>query len=197
MRIGILAYGSLINDPKVEIENLTAERRSGIRTPFRIEFARSSKTRDGAPTLVPVDSGGSYVEAMLLILREGTTVEVATDILYRREINKVNLPVKYKPDPSKKDQVYIDHLRDVFGVDRVIYTRINPNIDSPTSDRLAELAIDSAREKAGKERRDGISYLIETKRCGIRTVLSDDYERKILEKTDSKTLEEAWKKLAQ
>jgi len=53
--IGILAYGSLIEEPGKEIEPLIRERRKGIKTPFSIEFARSSSTRDGAPTLVPVE----------------------------------------------------------------------------------------------------------------------------------------------
>ena len=51
--IGILAYGSLIDDPGREIEPLIIRRLKGVETPFQIEFARSSSTRDGAPTLIP------------------------------------------------------------------------------------------------------------------------------------------------
>src|SRR5262249_52648561 len=50
--IGILAYGSLINDPGVEIEPLIVERIS-TRTPFPVEYARLSKSRGGGPTVVP------------------------------------------------------------------------------------------------------------------------------------------------
>ena len=61
-RIGILAFGSLIDEPGKVIGPLIRERISGIPTPFSIEFARSSSTRSGAPTLIPVDIGGSPVE---------------------------------------------------------------------------------------------------------------------------------------
>lgn len=66
--VGILAYGSLIEEPGVEIEPLIVERQQGIETPFPVEFARSSDTRQGAPTLVPVDQGGSLVPAEVLVL---------------------------------------------------------------------------------------------------------------------------------
>lgn len=196
MRIGILAYGSLIHYPGDEIEELVVERRTGIRTPFRVEFARKSNNRNGAPTLVPVVVGGSYIEATLLILREGTTLESARDILYRREIGQEGKKNKrYLPDPSKENQVYVELLPDTFGLDYVLYTRIKANIDPLTANNLAELAIKSAKTEAGKECKDGISYLIKVKKYGVRTVLSDDYERKILEKTNTLTLEEAWKKI--
>ena len=39
--IGILAYGSLIEDPGTEIKPIIRERKEGITTPFSIEFARS------------------------------------------------------------------------------------------------------------------------------------------------------------
>ena len=52
--IGILAYGSLIDDPGDEIKPLVKQKIEGVETPFAIEFARSSKSRNGAPTLIPV-----------------------------------------------------------------------------------------------------------------------------------------------
>ena len=193
MKIGILAYGSLIDKPGDEIEELIVERRSGVRTPFRVEFAHKSEKRDGAPTLVPVDTGGSYVEATLLILREDTTLEYARDILYRRETSHVGKKDKhYLPDSSKENQVYVEFLLDTFGVEYVLYTRIRADIDPPTPDNLADLAIESAKKESGKERRDGINYLIDVKKYGIRTILSDKYEQKILEKTNTTTLKEAW-----
>ena len=67
--IGILAYGSLGDDPGAEIGSLVAERIGGVRTPFRVEFARQSRTRGGAPTLVPVSEGGASVEAKVLVLK--------------------------------------------------------------------------------------------------------------------------------
>lgn len=47
--VGILAYGSLIEEPGKEIEPRIIRRINDIETPFPIEFARSSKSRGGAP----------------------------------------------------------------------------------------------------------------------------------------------------
>jgi hypothetical protein len=52
-KIGILAYGSLIDNAGEEIAPLIVERIECF-TPFKIEFARLSSTRSNAPTLVPV-----------------------------------------------------------------------------------------------------------------------------------------------
>ena len=57
--VGILAYGSLIDDPGSEIGEVIADVISDIETPFSVEFARSSSTRSGAPTLIPVEAGGA------------------------------------------------------------------------------------------------------------------------------------------
>ncbi len=54
--VGILAYGSLIDDPGAEIEPVIL-RRIDCRTPFKVEFARASESRKGGPTLVPYDIG--------------------------------------------------------------------------------------------------------------------------------------------
>jgi len=54
-----LAYGSLIDDPGSEIQPVIARLIEGVETPFKVEFARSSEKRDGAPTLVPVKEGGA------------------------------------------------------------------------------------------------------------------------------------------
>jgi len=43
--IGILAYGSLIEDPGSEINPLISEHQT-VETPFCIEFARSSSSRN-------------------------------------------------------------------------------------------------------------------------------------------------------
>ena len=50
--VGILAYGSLIAEPGVEIGSLIV-RRIDILTPFSVEYARFSATRGGRPTAVP------------------------------------------------------------------------------------------------------------------------------------------------
>ena len=52
-KVGILAFGSLIHDPGSELKPKIAMRTRGM-TPFGVEYGRySSKTRGGAPTLVP------------------------------------------------------------------------------------------------------------------------------------------------
>ncbi len=66
--IGILAFGSLIDSPGAEIEAALAGRRVNVRTPFGVEFARSSTKRGGAPTLVPLKQGGTPVLAQILLV---------------------------------------------------------------------------------------------------------------------------------
>lgn len=76
-RVGILAYGSLIEEPGMEIEPLICERKERIETPFSIEFARSSSSRCGAPTVVLVESGGCRVHATILVLDSAVSLEKA------------------------------------------------------------------------------------------------------------------------
>jgi cation transport regulator ChaC len=81
--VGILAYGSLIADPREEIQNATIAVKKEIMTPFRLEFARASRTRCGAPTLVPVDIGGAQVRGWIFLL--DVPEEEAANRLWRRE----------------------------------------------------------------------------------------------------------------
>ncbi len=85
MTVGIVAFGSLLDEPGAELEARIARRIEGIETPFAVEFARSSRTRDGAPTLVPVRVGGAPLPAAVLILDEAVDEQLARDLLYRRE----------------------------------------------------------------------------------------------------------------
>lgn len=62
--IGILAYGSLINNPGDELAPLIIERIPCM-TPFNVEYARLSLTRDNAPTLIPVQGEGSSTSRSL------------------------------------------------------------------------------------------------------------------------------------
>ncbi|MEW8558205.1 MAG: hypothetical protein AB2588_09470 [Candidatus Thiodiazotropha sp.] len=91
----ILAYGSLIADPGWEIEEVCTGTIKGMTTPFPIEYARSSAGRGGAPTLVPYIGGGE-VCAQIFIM--DTSVEDATDRLYRREIDAVGSNRHHKFD---------------------------------------------------------------------------------------------------
>jgi hypothetical protein len=66
-KVAILAYGSVIDDPREEIRAATIGMLD-CTTPFNIEYARQSRTRKGAPTLVPVEEGGAQVSAKLILL---------------------------------------------------------------------------------------------------------------------------------
>jgi len=193
--IGILAYGSLICDPGQEIQAALAKRVKDVKTPFKVEFAHSSKGLDGAPTLVPVEEDGACVKAVILVLEEHISEKEAKNMLYRRETCKVGSQETYKqPDkPNLKNTIYVEpleHFRSI-GIGVVLYTKIAPDIDNLTPQRLAELAIESARAKAGAQGRDGISYLRDAKCNGIMTPLMPDYEKEILLRTGTRCLEEA------
>ena len=191
--VGILAYGSLIDDPGCEIEAVISSKREDVQTPFNVEFARCSSTRGGAPTLVPVEEGGAQVKAVILVLKERASLDEAKDMLWRRETNNIGTGQCYeRPASPEQDKVFVEHLNDFGGISSVIYTRIASNISPLTAPQLAELAIQSATSAHGAEKRDGISYLISAKRNGIVTPLSTAYEKEILQKTQSRDLEEAW-----
>jgi len=197
MTIGILAYGSLIGDPGNEIKNATENRIRNVKTPFKVEFARSSTGRDGAPTLIPVEDGGAHVNAVIFVLKEHVTEEEAKDMLYRREMNEVGSQREYSPPENPgPNNVLVEEVDDFYRVDKVFYTKIGANIDDLKPQKLAKLAIESAKADAGAEKRDGISYLINAKKNGIKTPLMPEYEEEILRKTGSQSLEEAWEKLA-
>jgi hypothetical protein len=61
--------------------------------------------------------------------------------------------------------------------------------------QLAELAVASARAKAGNALGDGINYLIHAKENEIKTPLMEDYEKFILEETDQTDLPASFQKL--
>jgi hypothetical protein len=190
--IGILAYGSLIEDPGKEIKPIIRERKEGITTPFSIEFARSSSTRDGAPTVVPVESGGNPVNATILVLESGIRHDKAEDLLWRRETRKECSDKHYtRPSVPTPNKVIVERLGDFAEIDIVIYTKLGENITNLCAEKLADLAINSAKARAGRDGKDGISYLISVKRQGISTPLMPDYEKAVLQKTGASTLEDA------
>jgi len=197
-RIGILAYGSLIEDPGKELGPLVRERISYVQTPFCVEFARSSNSRDGAPTLVPVQEGGAQVKGVILVLGPAIEVERAKDLLWRRETRNECSDRHYSPpaDPGP-NTVLVECLQNMANVETVLYTKIGANIENRTPQYLADLAICSARRGAGAKRTDGISYLISVKKQGIRTPLIPAYEAAILEKTMVHDLDEAYEKIRQ
>lgn len=196
--IGILAYGSLLEDLGTKIQPLIDKRINGIKTPFPIEFARSSSSRGGAPTVIPVEEGGSFVIGAILVFKATVSVENATDLLWRRETRNEYTNKNYKrPENPKANQVIIESLSNFYGVETVLYTKIGSNIEDNSPTSLAKLAIKSAREKPGKKCQDGINYLISLKRQNITTPLMEAYEQEILRITKTSSLKEAYIKIRQ
>lgn len=189
--IGIVAYGSIIDDPDSEIQAVTIDRIKA-ETPFKVEFARSSRYREGAPTLIPVEDGGSKVNGIVLVLEESVSESEAADMLWRRETNQVGSGKRYSsPVNPGPDTVLIEKLNDFEVIDVVLYTRIGSNIHPLNAEKLADLAINSAKTPTGDKGKDGISYLISAKKAGIVTPLMPEYEKEILRQTGAETLEHA------
>jgi cation transport regulator ChaC len=194
--IGILAFGSLIDNPEKEISDVEIERVL-CETPFKVEFARTSATRSNAPTLIPVEIGGEKVNAVIIVIDPKTDINAAKSILWRRELHKTDLTENYlhsaNPGPNK---VVVKTLTDFMSVQTVLYTSIGSNISQKlTGELLAEFSINSILAKAGQEEKDGLRYLLSAKRNGIATLLSEEYENQILRKTNTNSLEEAIEKL--
>ncbi len=195
-KIGILAYGSLLADPGEEIDEMTVGR-IPVTTPFPIEYARSSRGRAGAPTLVPVPEGcGARVQAQILLLRPALRVDSAIHILYRRETNRVGETGVYyveEKQQEKNDPVLIKTVDDLGGVPHVLYTWLHPNLDlvldvglsmESKAAHLAHLAVDSVTAEAYAEDRDGIRYLADSIAHGICTPLTDAYRAAVLRLAD-------------
>ena len=191
-RIGILAYGSLIDNPGPELGPNTVAKIEGVNTPFRVEFARKSRSRNYAPTLVPVAESGASVKGVILILRDGISEIEAKNMLWRREVNRFDTRKIYQPHANPGDnKVYVESLEHFKGIDMVYYVRIASNIQPLTPAYLAKLAIQSVNLKKKDQGRDGISYLINAKANGIQTPLMSAYEQEILQRMNAKNLEEA------
>lgn len=191
-KIGILAYGSLIVDPGPELKDII-RKRIKVETPFTIEFKRKSKTRGDAPTLIPVEYGGRHVKGTLLVLDNKITVEEAKSMLWRRERRKENSGECYvEPLFQDKKSIRIKALRKFSGVETVLYTHIEQNIEEPVTPKiLADLAIKSILGTAGEEKLDGVRYLKDIIDSGIETDFSFEYMEEILKSTNTKSLAEA------
>jgi serine/threonine protein kinase len=191
--IAILAYGSIINEPQKELEEATASKMEVV-TPFPVEFARKSKKRGNAPTLVKVDRGGAKVKGVLFVLKESVTEAEAKNILWRRETRKVGTGETYtEPNPPKPNQLLARTLTNFAGADVVVYTDFPDagKLTDPTAAQLAELAVASAKNPAVAAGLDGISYLMGARDAGIETRLTAEYEREILKQTQTDSLEAA------
>jgi len=192
--IGLLAYGSLCWEPDAALEAALRldSAITGVRTPFPVEFARTSSTRGGCPTLIPVTQGGAHVEAVLLPFRDGVSVAEAKTLIWRREARRSDGDYR-EPATVGPNTVVVKELAERFpGFDVVLAVCIARNIDRLDGETLANLAIESARKEAGRRCQDGISYLIMAKRHLIETQLSREYELVILRRLKVRSLEEAW-----
>ncbi len=197
--IGILAYGSLIADPGNEIRNALERRIEGVYTPFNVEYARKSRTRENAPTLVPVSNSiGAPVKGVILLLKEAITEEEAKNMLFRREIHKVGSTETYddKAQTKKEDGLRIETLSDFHGIAVVIYTGLKPNFlkilddcrpDEEKAKLLAQAAIESITPETYQNKKDGIWYLHQNIQSGIITPLTEPYKNEILRQANGAT----------
>lgn len=215
MRIGILAFGSMLWDR----ENLSGileppEYFAETTVPFPIEFARSSDLRRGGPVVVPVRTD-KFTESRALIIPvkneiagKRVTVDLARFELYNRERGRKGQmkvaykePAAYNPNFSYIKELSTRDFNEVRGrvadFDVILYSSLGKNIEELKPERLAVLAIASARKAAdldldGIDRSDGISFLIKSIENGVKTPLMDDYIKSILKFTGRGSLKEAY-----
>jgi hypothetical protein len=189
--VGILAYGSLIDDPGVEIDVLVVHR-IPTQTPFGVEYARLSGFRAGAPTVVPHPKGGA-VKAEILVLQSHIGLTEAMDLLWRRETRNEATGRHYVESPSQNAVVVRDQTK-FCGVGHVLYTDFNQagKLDNPNPKELAHAAINSvALAPPGL---DGLSYLINNLNNHINTPLTKHYVRYVLLESGASNLQEAFTK---
>jgi hypothetical protein len=197
-KIGIFAFGSLIADPGAELAAATTSRLEA-ETPFAIEYDHTSThTRGGAPTLVPVASGGAKVKATILVLKDPTSEQQAANLLWRRETRQIGSGKAYKrPVKPGPNSVLVAACKNFMGFDEVLYTDFpdSGKLTNPSATQLAELAVGSARNHDVPDGMDGISYLMSAEKAGIITPLTGDYEKEILRIADASSLGQALEKV--
>jgi hypothetical protein len=171
--VAIYAYGSLLVDPGEHLRERIVE---GVcfPSPWPIEYARTSSSRGGAPTLT-IHSKGAPVQGKLLVLDPAVTPKEAEQWLWEREGRPCRQAIK----------------RTALGTYQcVFYCALAANIadEELTPDHLAELAVASV---AREPERNGIRYLRECVGCGIHTPLTSAYVGAVLRRTRASDLVEA------
>ncbi|GAG54782.1 unnamed protein product, partial [marine sediment metagenome] len=156
--------------------------------------------RDNAPTLIPVDNEatGKKVKGVVIVLNNEITLKDAKSVLWRRECHINDKSKTYRrPDNPTSKHVLVEECENFCGVENVIYTSFifQDEYRDLTPEKLTDFAIKSILSEAGKKGNDGIRYLLSAKNKGIKTKLSDDYEKAILKKTKVNSLNEAIEKL--
>lgn len=193
--IGILAYGSLITHPGREIESILDHVIPDVQTSFPVEYTRRSRSRAGAPTLVPVPTGcGSPVKAVVLVLKKYTRKKKAQNFLYRRELHQEGDPTVNYDDQAqrqKRDALVIESMKNQFGLSVVYYAALKPNFTEILDAKctleekaklLAQAAIDSLTQETYAKGMDGIQYLADNIEAGVITALTEPYRQAILKK---------------
>jgi hypothetical protein len=191
-KLGILAFGSLIDEPGAEIREKIIMRIK-TSTPFGVEFGRySGKSRGGAPTLVPHEAG-SPVSAEILVFDDSVSVDEAKDMLWNRERRRIGSGEKYTEGTSQ-NSVLVREFTDSPSVASVLYTDFNleGKIAAPTAAEVAQHAIESvSKAELGM---DGITYLMNAMAAGIKTPLTQAYHDEILRQSETNSLLEALEK---
>ena len=172
--LGILAYGSLLNDQGDSIRShVTA--RLPTETEWPVEYARTSRGRAGAPTLVRHHAGARVQGAILMLDVWDWDKERVRELLWERE---------GKPDRSAiKSKKISERLT-------LLYADLDANIpdDRLNAEHLADLAISSVPLAC---ERNGIRYLADNIEAGIFTPLTLPYCGAILKKTGAPNLAQA------
>ncbi len=172
---GVLAFGSLIWDRR-ELTKLEMVGEVACMTRWPVEFARSSRRRNWAPTLVRVDEAGERVKARVLVYRDES--DLVRDALAESE------EIDLRKFPKNVDACEVPGLT----VHRIWYTALRPNIDDLRPECLARLAIASVKPCP---ERNGIRYLSACIEYGVKTALTEEYQAAILRITGSRSLKEA------
>ena len=179
--IGVFGYGSLLTDPGKDIGDHEIARITQL-SPWRIEYARCSRGRSGAPTLVIHDKGQPVAGAILVLdLRSDPKGEKL--LLVREWVRK-----RECEPPLERIKVMA-----LAGLSNVVYVDLSSNIpdDKLNADYLAGLAIKSV---VPEPERNGIRYLADNIARNIDTPLTDAYRAAILRLTGAKDLAEAEQK---
>lgn len=195
-KTGFLAYGSLLDDPGEELSPFI-QKSISCTTPFKVEYARKSRTRGNALKLIPSKKFAKEVKAKILILNGNLNINNIKSILWSRETGLVDKAKEYKHSVSpSKNKVQVEIIENFYNIQKVLFTSIGRNIEEKISaTKLAHLAIKSILSEAGLKRKMDCDILLSNNMNGITTEFSSDYMREILRKTNSTTLEEAIDKL--